>query len=159
MFKMPWFAAGAVVLLAGGIELSLFARGVEDRAGAKADGARPTTPQHDAAVKKLLVAAKQIWVETSSEFELERVTLADVYVWSRRLSEAERMAAKDKQGELDALTGHWKRMHTLHNKIQALFDAAARGGEAHKLHATSFYVAEAELWLVDAGGKAPDDAD
>jgi hypothetical protein len=159
MFKIPWFAAGAVVLLAGGIELALSARSAEVRAGANGDGARPTTPQYNDAGKKLLAAAKQIWEETSSEFEFERVTLADVYMWSRRLSEAERIAARDKQGELDALTGHWKRMRTLHNKIQPLFDAAARGGEAHKLHATSFYVAEVELWLVDAGGRVPGDED
>lgn len=159
MNKQHWLGIAAVMLLAGGIELKLVAYSAEPQAGANASGSRPSSPQHDKAVKTLLETARNTWDETAREYDNGRVTLAEVYAWSRRLLDAERMAAADKGGEIDALMRHWKRMQVLHNKIQALFDAAARGGEAQKLHATSFYVAEAELWLVDAGGQAPGDED
>ncbi|HUY91673.1 MAG TPA: M56 family metallopeptidase [Pirellulales bacterium] len=153
MKKTLWISIAAVILLAGGLEFKLVARGEEDRAD------RASSPAHDAAVQAMLEASKKTWEVTAMEFDNGRVTLSDVYVWSRRLLETERLASKDKDGEYDALLQHWRRMRVLHNKIQALFDVAARGGEAQKLHATSFYVAEAELWLVDAGGQAPGDED
>jgi hypothetical protein len=43
-------------------------------------------------------------------------------------------------------------MRKLHNKVAALGREGAKGGEADKFHATQFYVAEAELLLVEAKG-------
>jgi hypothetical protein len=45
---------------------------------------------------------------------------------------------------------HLARMQELHRKVEALSKQGARGGEAEKLHATQFYVAEAELLLLEA---------
>lgn len=40
---------------------------------------------------------------------------------------------------------------------KALFDSGTKGGEAEKLVRAKFYRAEAELWLVEAGGTVPDE--
>lgn len=153
MKKTLWLAAAAAMLLAGGIELKLVARAAEGQAD------RPNSPEHEKAVQLLLETAKQTWDVTAAEYDNGTVTLSDVYVWSRRLLEAERLAARSKDDEIAALARHWKRMHVLFIKTKALFDAGVKGGETQKVKATSFYVAEAELWLIDAGGKAPGDAD
>ena len=159
MNKKLWFGGATVVLLAAGIELKLVARSTEGHAGENSKGNPATSPQHDRAVQTLVETAKQTWDVTAAEYDNGTVTLEMVYLWSRRLLEAERIAARNDDDEIAALARHWKRMHVLYLKTKALFEAGVRGGEEQKLRSTSFYLAEAELWLVDAGGKAPSDAD
>jgi beta-lactamase regulating signal transducer with metallopeptidase domain len=153
MKKTLWMAVAAIVLFAGGIEWRVVARAAEDQVD------RSNSPEHEKAVQLLLETAKQAWDVTAAEYDNGTVTLEMVYLWSRRLLEAERIAAKNKDDEIAALARHWKRMHVLYIKTKALFDAGARGGETQKVKSTSFYVAEAELWLANAGSQAPGDSD
>jgi hypothetical protein len=156
--KTALIAASLALLLAGGVRMKLIAREApgEDAAEKQADG--QDRKAHFKAAKAMLAAAKKTSDLTTEEYAFGRVTLTDVYAWSRRLLDAERNIAKTKQADIDAFAGHWQRMKRLHGKVAALFQAAVRGGEAQKLHATEFYVAEAELLLVDAGGTVPDKA-
>jgi hypothetical protein len=41
-------------------------------------------------------------------------------------------------------------MRKLHDKVKAAHDAGVKGGEEHQYRATKFFVAEAELLLLDA---------
>ena len=67
-------------------------------------------------------------------------------------------AGSQSTGPARGVRRHWQRMHQLHRKVGALYFAGSRGGEAEKYHATEYYLAEAELWLADAGGEVPERA-
>ena len=47
-------------------------------------------------------------------------------------------------------------MKSWYLKIKALYIAGAKGGEAEVLADARYYLAEAEFWLVAAGGTAPE---
>jgi hypothetical protein len=83
----------------------------------------------------------------------------DLFPWSRRVLDAERAVAENKADELRSLADHWKRMRQLRRKVEALFIAGAKGGEAETYAAARYYAAEAELWLLAAGGELPEDED
>jgi hypothetical protein len=62
-------------------------------------------------------------------------------------------AADAKEKLVEASREHLARMKNLHAKVDALARQGAQGGEADKLHAAAFYVAEAELLLLDANSE------
>lgn len=70
--------------------------------------------------------------------------------------EAERALAETKEAEQAAALNHWKRMEQVYRQVKALFDTGTKGGESENVAAAKFYRAEAELWLVAAGGKVPE---
>jgi hypothetical protein len=80
---------------------------------------------------------------------------SNLYVWSYRWLQAERALAETRDDELAALRGHLERTKQWYQIVKPLYDQNARGGESPKFHAAGFYVAEAEFWLVAAGGVAP----
>ena len=152
MKKTLWLAVAAIVLLAGGIELKLVARAAEGQDD------RPNSPEHEKAAKAMLEAAKRTYEATAAGYDAGTVMMVSVHSWSQYLLQAERGLAKTKDDELTALIGHWQRMKTLHNKVEPLYRTGSKGGELEKYFATNYYLAEAELWLVDAGGKVPEAA-
>ena len=123
MKKIALIAASLALLLAGGVQMKLIGAEApgEDAAEKQADG--QDRKAHFKAAKAMFEAAKKTSDVTAEEYDFGRVTLTDVYAWSRRLLDAERNLAKTKQAEIDACAGHWKRMKRLHVKVSALFQA------------------------------------
>lgn len=61
--------------------------------------------------------------------------------------------AKSQQEDLEALRDHRQRMQRLLRITKELNEKGARGGEEQKLRALEYYVAEVDLWIIDAGGE------
>jgi hypothetical protein len=138
---------------------ALSATGPWERLDARAravDDEKPAIPiRVDASKQAMLKAAKNTYEATRAAYEVGTETLANVFLWSRRWLEAELAVTEDDETELAAFNAHWDRMNQIHGKIKALFGQGVRGGEAEKLHASEFYLAEAEFWLVTSGGSVP----
>ena len=126
------------------------AGGVDDDAPGAAAGAAATKAR-----QAMLKAAKKTYGATLVSYQAGKAPFSEVYSWSRRWLEAERLLAKDKDGELAALNDHWKRMNQSYLKIKAWWLGGIKGGEAETFGAAEFYLAEAELWLIEAGGTVP----
>lgn len=147
--------SGLILLLAGGIHFKLSAADADAQGSAKAG---PKSEARAKAAQTLLEAARKASEITTSEYDEGRVTLTMVYVWSRRLLDAERAVAKNQEQDLRALQDHRKRMQRLLRITKALHEKGARGGEEQKVRALEYYMAEVDLWLLDAGGEAAQDA-
>jgi hypothetical protein len=74
----------------------------------------------------------------------------EVYVWSSRWRGAAIRAADTQQQIVKANEEHVDRMRAVYRSVKGLHDEGGKGGESHKLFATEFYVAEAELTLLEA---------
>lgn len=155
MKKACLIAAGLALLLAGGIQVKLIAREQNEKQPAKAP--RASAEARLKAAEAVLETAKQTSELTTAEYDEGTVTLTEVYVWSRRWLDAQRALAKNQEEGLNALRDHLKRMQRLLRITKALRDSGARGGEEQKLRAMRYYVAEVELWIIDAGGEPPRD--
>jgi hypothetical protein len=114
--------------------------------------------------KAMVVAAEETYKAESMEYEIDRVPLDNIYVWSRRRLDADNVlialqhAGDDKMlraERLEAFERHLARMEKLHERVAALHKAHALGGEASQYHATRFYVAEAKFWAEDAKDAEP----
>ncbi|HUY32928.1 MAG TPA: hypothetical protein VMV69_09115 [Pirellulales bacterium] len=134
-------------------ELWLVAAGGTDDDAPGVDAGAAATKARQAMLK----AAKKTYAATQVSYQAGKAPFSETYAWSRRWLEAERALAKDKNGELAALKDHWKRMRPSYLKIKALYLGGIKGGEAETFGAAEFYLAEAELWLIEAGGTVPDD--
>lgn len=156
--KTALMAASLALLLAGGIEIELVAREAADKTIADTQGGGLDVRGHFKAAKAMLEAAAKTYEATAAGYDAGTAPGQDVYIWSRRWLDAERSLAKNDHHQLAALTAHWERMHTLYRKIEALYRHGSKGGEAEKYFAMRFYVAEAELFLADAGGAVPEKA-
>lgn len=143
--------AALALLLAGGIEFKLSAEDAAAQGRAKA-GAK--SEAHAKAARTLLEAARMASEITTKEYDEGTVTLTMVYVWSRRLLDAERALAKNQEADLKALRDHRQRMRRLLQKTKELNEKCARGGEEQKLRALEYYLAEVDLWIIDVGGEA-----
>ncbi len=64
----------------------------------------------------------------------------DIYLWSRRLMEAEE---QDGAGNA-AVADHVERMRNLHKKVAALRQTGTKGGSERDFYATAYYLVEAE---------------
>ncbi|HVX62389.1 MAG TPA: M56 family metallopeptidase [Pirellulales bacterium] len=151
MKKACLLGAALALLLAGGAELKLSVQNAAAQGRAKGDAKSEVRAK---AAQVLLQAARKTSEITTKEYDEGTVTLTMVYVWSRRLLDAERALAKNQQEDLEALQDHRQRMQRLLQKTKALHEKGARGGEEQKLRALEYYVAEVELWIIDAGGEA-----
>jgi hypothetical protein len=96
------------------------------------DEAKPAASQMSLAARNALKAARAL-------YEVGKVTLDDVYLWSRRVVESDKFAPQ-------AVAEHLALMRELHARAVALGKAGAAGGDPLTLHATAFYVAEAEFF-------------
>ena len=104
------------------------------------------------ALRTLQNAAQQTYEATASSYEAGTSKSSEVYDWSRKCA-AEIMKAMNQEQALQASTEHLERMRKLHKKVKALHDEGSRGGEMSVYHASRFYVAEAELMLMETDGE------
>jgi hypothetical protein len=153
MKKSLVIVVGLSLLLVGGLRLRLVAHAA---AGDQAPFGSAEAKAHAAQAQAMLDWAEKTYEATNASYQVGTEVFANVYVWSRRWLEAERALAETKDDDLSALLGHWNRTYRLHLKIKALYREGIKGGEAEKYRASEYYVAEAELWLVAAGGTVPD---
>ncbi len=58
-------------------------------------------------------------------------------------------AADDRAKKIEAVNAHLERMRQLRTRVKALYDGGMRGGEAEKLAAVDFFIAEAERLQAD----------
>lgn len=155
MKKASLFTLPVVVVLAGGLTVSFAARDDADAKSGSTNGSA-AAKAHPAEAKAVLGAAREFWDAKMAIQELGVLTFSDdLYIWSCRLMEAERALAATAEAEQAALLAHWERMEDIYRKIRALFETATKGGEPDKLAAAKYYRAQAELWLVEAGGTVP----
>jgi hypothetical protein len=119
----------------------------------------PAAKSHPGQANAMLAAAEKTWEATNASYDVGTTTLANVHHWSRQLLLAERALAETNEQDLAALVEYWKRTKQTYLKIRALYNTGTRGGETENFGAASFYLAEAELWLLDAGGTIPDSTD
>jgi 2-hydroxychromene-2-carboxylate isomerase len=88
---------------------------------------------------ELIDAAKDTLQCMMAAQHVGRVTVEDIYRWSRRL-----MAAEIQAGKPNATADHLQRMDNLHKKTAALHNTGAAGAPTEALAATNFYFLEAQ---------------
>lgn len=145
------------LLLVAGLHVSLAARDAEQPAGLADSLRRRQAAAHPEQAQEMLDQARRAPEALRAKYEVGALRAEEVIGWSRRVLEAERAVAKDEAHELRALNDHWDRTDGMRRKIKALYETGARGGEAETYAAACYYAAEAELWLLDAGGEVPDE--
>jgi hypothetical protein len=158
MKKSFTFVFALAAILAGAFALNLSAR--EEASD------RPTTEfgsamakAHPKQARAMLGAAQKAVEATKASYDVGTETLTNLHEWSRRLLFAERALADTNEEDLAALLAYWKRTKQTYLKVRALYTTGTKGGEAEKFAAASYYLAEAELWLVAAGGTVPENLD
>jgi hypothetical protein len=124
-------------------------------AGQEAEGAQKEAAGKVKVVRHLdamVDAARSTWDAMTAEYDVgtPRVSIDELYAWSSRWRAAEVRATQSKREVARAYENHLARMRGLHAKVEALFKAQAKGGEASKLQAAKYYLAEAELLLAEA---------
>ena len=112
---------------------------------------------HPEQAEAMLAAAQKTFEATNASYEVGTNTLNNLQDSSRRLMLAQRALADNKEQDLAALLDYWKRSKKIYLKVRALYNAGTRGGETEKFHAASYFLAEAELLLVAAGGTVPEE--
>jgi hypothetical protein len=151
---MRWFTFVTVttVLVVGGLlQIDMAAQErAKEKGGAKQEAAKEADRADT--LKTLHDAARATYEGTVSSFQSGLLQPSEVYTWSLRWRGAAVKVAKNEAGALEASKDHLERMRQLHSKVQALSDSGSRGGEHHLYQATRYYVAEAELFALEAGG-------
>ncbi|MGH7138324.1 MAG: hypothetical protein ACREHD_21450 [Pirellulales bacterium] len=147
-------------LSGGGWVVSLAARAAPDGKDRPEFGS-PMAKAHPEQAKAMLAALNEMWaVDAAAQETTGRGIFSsaeETYCWSRRTLEAERALAGTQQDDLAALLNHWQRMEQVYRQVHALYETGSKGGEHERLARTKYYRAEAELWLVAAGGRVPDE--
>ena len=87
-------------------------------------------------------AAEQAYFAHVIAFENDYANIDDVYRWSRRWTEAELRANRDRQ---KSAFDHLQRMQRFYLRAVALRKAGAKGGSTETVNATTYYVEEAKL--------------
>ena len=143
-------AAIAINLLAVGIigvELVAQPRPADSKTGNNA----ALNAQRPAKQKAMIDAAKAAYAGILENHNLGRtISNNEVYVWSNHIRTSQVRAADSPKQVTQACQGHLARMQDLHGKVEALGRQGSAGGEVHKQAAAQFYVAEAELLLIEA---------
>lgn len=153
MKKLIVVAAAIVLLVAGIVRVELVAQAQREAVSNAENGAVENSARAEKR-KAMIDAARGTYEAVASLYELGTETSNTLYVWSSYLRTAQGRAADSKQLVAQACQEHLDRMQSLHGKVAALNKQGARGGEAEKLYATQFYVAEAELLLLEAKDSA-----
>jgi hypothetical protein len=91
------------------------------------------------APKTLAEAAEGAYRATSASYEAGRGTAEDIYLWSKRLMEAQQADGKHPNAKAE----HLARMAEFHKKVSALYHTGSKGGDESRYYATMFYVLEA----------------
>jgi hypothetical protein len=86
---------------------------------------------------RMAAAAKETLKATRALHEVGRASVEDVYRWSQRTLEAEHSSDQ-------AVKEHLDLMRDLHARAVAAKRAGAEGGEENILHATEYFLAQAE---------------
>jgi hypothetical protein len=141
--------AGCVAVLLGSIHFGSGAQnGVAQKlAASKADGAKL---DRAATLRTLIESASSAYRAAASDELVGQASAEEIYGWSLRWRASELKGADDKKAGLQANTDHLERMRKLHARVAAAYTAGVKGGEYSKFQASKFYVAEAELMLIDA---------
>jgi hypothetical protein len=93
--------------------------------------------ESDAVNLKMVAAAREALKATRAVYDVGRADIEDVYRWSLRSTEADHFSPA-------AVTAHLALMKGLHDRAATKAKVGAEGGEPHVVHATQYYVAEAE---------------
>ena len=109
-------------------------------------------PRHTQALQTLNDEARATYEATMSHYETRQLDASEVYTWSIRWRAAATKGAENETKALQASKDHIGRMQDLHKKVTSMRDEGVKGGEHHIWQATKFYVAEAELLLMESGG-------
>jgi hypothetical protein len=144
-------AASAVMILVVGTHMKLIAQDDADKAPPNAE--QQAKEPIVAAKSAMLEAAKKTLEAINAGYDAGTAPMLDVYLWSRRVAEAERSLAQNKREEIAALMDHWRRMGTLNRKVGALYHAGSKGGEVEKFFATKYYLAGVQSpWCAGLSG-------
>jgi hypothetical protein len=101
--------------------------------------------------KAMIDAAKAAYAGILESHSLGRATSNnEVYAWSSHIRSSEVRAASSRQQVTKACQEHLERMRDLQERVVALGREGAPGGEQHKQAAAQFYLAEAEMLLIEA---------
>jgi hypothetical protein len=102
----------------------------------RAEADKPGRPKSN-----LAQAADAALKATEAQYAFQQASVEDVYLWSRRLMEAEMQEGAGNK----AIADHVARMQNLHAKVAALFKAGVVGGSEDRFYATAYYLEEAKL--------------
>jgi len=91
-------------------------------------------------------AASSAYAAYEAQLQVGTTTTDSVYLWSVRWQESE----KKTKTALSAAQSHLTRMRALQKAVKAKVAAGTVG--AADDNACAYYVAEAEVWVADAGG-------
>jgi hypothetical protein len=94
--------------------------------------------------------ARQSRDATLAAFQADTVTLGDLLTATRNLLTAELAVAKTPGQRIAAHKRHVEDVRQCEQKIEALFDVGARGGEAEKYATARYHRETAEIALVEA---------
>ena len=113
----------------------------------------PLTPGNTSKAATLMAqAAKPAYQNAVDEYESHERSLDSLYLWSRRLLQADLLASPNAAARLDAYRAHVARMKQEYDITAVLFQNGRRGGEAEKEAGLRFYLAEANLLLLRQSG-------
>jgi hypothetical protein len=84
-------------------------------------------------------AAEAAYRATSASYEAGRGTAEDIYLWSKRLMEAQQADGKHPNAKAE----HLARMAQFYQKVSALYATGSKGGDESRYYATMFYLLEA----------------
>ncbi len=136
-------------LLHLGLFLGLFALGVRPVFSAPAPPSR--VPKELLEVR--LKAASDTYKQNFERLRGGQGLPTELFGWSRRWLDAELALSKDKAARLAALQAHVKRTR----EVERLMHTFARTGQGRQADASAatYYRAEAEIMLIEAGGELP----
>jgi hypothetical protein len=152
--EKAYFGCGrAIALLAAGVVRVELVAQPRPEANSQTGSSASRSAEQAAKMQAMIDAARATYEAQSVAYELGTQVASEVYVWSSDLRSSQVRAAGSRQEVSKACQEHVDRMKKLHKNVAALANQGARGGEADRFHATKFYVAEAELLLLEAQNK------
>jgi hypothetical protein len=143
-------AAGAIVLLVAGIVRVELVAQLRPEADSESGGSAARNSERTTKMQAMIDAARAAYEARLLLYHSGTIPANELYVWSSYLRSSQVRAVGSRREATKACQEHLDRMKDLHDKVAALANQGARGGEADKFHATQFYVAEAELLLMEA---------
>ncbi|HVX09703.1 MAG TPA: hypothetical protein VHC22_00740 [Pirellulales bacterium] len=109
-----------------------------------------------ARTKALVEAAAKTYEESRVLLEAGSAVPHDIFPASKRLMEIEVGSAKNKNEARVALANHASRMNELRKKIEAMMAVGVIVGGQRDLHYAQYAAIEAEILLLNAGGRLDD---
>jgi beta-lactamase regulating signal transducer with metallopeptidase domain len=150
MKKLILAAAALALLIAGIVRVELVAQ-PRPEANSKSEDIAARNTERAVKQKAMIDAARATYdaiLEAHSQGRL--MSNNEVYLWSSYIRSSQVRAADSRQQVTKACQAHLDRMQSLHDGVAALGREGAKGGEMDKQYAAQFYVAEAELLLLEA---------